>query len=186
MPHCWKSHAAAQMSVWTTPFNVSTKSSGPTGFNFYCIAVPFCDVYEPRHEISNNVVCATSKASDQSAHTRSLIRAFASRLNILWMLSYWLTIIWSFWAKKEAAQARSSLHMSKCHNVGNHISRLIYGLLPPFHPPSCLSSTKLFQVTNSAIKSKWVWSANPTITHCRPTHGTVRKSHITFIVTLQL
>ena len=34
---------------------------------------------EPRHEISNNVVCATSKASDQPAHTRSLIRAFAIR-----------------------------------------------------------------------------------------------------------
>ena len=40
-------------------------------------------LYEPRHEISNNVVGATSKASDQPAHTRSLIRAFASRLNIL-------------------------------------------------------------------------------------------------------
>ena len=38
---------------------------------------------EPVHEISNNVVCATSEASDQPAHTRSLIRAFASRLNIL-------------------------------------------------------------------------------------------------------
>ena len=38
---------------------------------------------EPQHEISNNVVCATSKASDQPAHTRSLIRAFTSRLNIL-------------------------------------------------------------------------------------------------------
>ena len=25
-------------------------------------------------------------------------------------------------------------------------------------------------------KSKWVWSGNTTITHCRPTHGTVRKS----------
>ena len=35
------------------------------------------------HEISNNVVCATSKGSEQPAHTRSLIRAFASRLNIL-------------------------------------------------------------------------------------------------------
>ena len=39
--------------------------------------------YEPVHEISNNVVCATSKASDQPAHTRSLIRDFASRWNIL-------------------------------------------------------------------------------------------------------
>ena len=39
--------------------------------------------YEPVHEISNNVVCATSKASDQPAHTRSLVRAFAGRLSIL-------------------------------------------------------------------------------------------------------
>ena len=39
--------------------------------------------FEPWHEISNNVVCATSKVSDQPAHTRSLIRAFASRLHIL-------------------------------------------------------------------------------------------------------
>ena len=38
---------------------------------------------EPVCEISNNVVCATGKASDQPAHTRSLIRAFASRLSIL-------------------------------------------------------------------------------------------------------
>ena len=35
------------------------------------------------HEISNNVVCATSKASDQPAHTHSLIRTFASPLSIL-------------------------------------------------------------------------------------------------------
>ena len=44
--------------------------------------------YEPRHKISNNVVCATSKALDQPAHMRSLIRAFARRLNILGVLSY--------------------------------------------------------------------------------------------------
>ena len=40
-------------------------------------------LYEPVHEISNNVVCATIKASDQPAHKRSLIKAFASRLSIL-------------------------------------------------------------------------------------------------------
>ena len=45
-------------------------------------------IIEPMHEISNNVVHATSKASDQPAHKRSLIRAFASRLSILWVLSY--------------------------------------------------------------------------------------------------
>ena len=39
--------------------------------------------YGPGREISNNVVCATSKASDQPAHTRRLIRALASHLNIL-------------------------------------------------------------------------------------------------------
>ena len=30
---------------------------------------------QPRHEISNNIVCATSKGSDQPAHTRSLVKA---------------------------------------------------------------------------------------------------------------
>ena len=45
-------------------------------------------LYEPRHEMSSNVVSATSKASDQPAHLRSLIRAFASRLHILGVFSY--------------------------------------------------------------------------------------------------
>ena len=39
--------------------------------------------YEPRHEISNNVLSATSKTSDQPAHTRNLIKVFATHLNIL-------------------------------------------------------------------------------------------------------
>ena len=39
--------------------------------------------FEPVHEISNDVVSATSKGLDQPAHTCSLIRAFACRLNIL-------------------------------------------------------------------------------------------------------
>ena len=56
----------------------------------------FRSANEPVHEISNNVVWATSKASDQPAHTRSLIRAFACRLSILWLLSYWLNSILSF------------------------------------------------------------------------------------------
>ena len=46
------------------------------------------DYNEPQHEISTNVVYASSKGSDQPAHTRSLIRAFASRLDILRLLSY--------------------------------------------------------------------------------------------------
>ena len=39
--------------------------------------------FELRHEISINVVGSTSKDSDQPVHARSLIRAFASGLNIL-------------------------------------------------------------------------------------------------------
>ena len=48
---------------------------------------------EPVHEISNNVVCATSKASDQPAHTRSRIRAFACGLYMY--LQYNKTSIYS-------------------------------------------------------------------------------------------
>ena len=50
------------------------------------ILFEWVNIIEPVHEITNNVVhvvCATSKAPDQPAHTRSLIRAFASRLSIL-------------------------------------------------------------------------------------------------------
>ena len=64
--------------------------------NLWYFWIWFEDINEPVHEISNNVVYVTSKASDQPAHTRSLIRAFASRLSTLWLLSYWLNIIWSF------------------------------------------------------------------------------------------
>ena len=50
---------------------------------FSCLLTSLICIIEPVHEISNIVVCAPSKASDQPAHTRSLIRAFASRLSIL-------------------------------------------------------------------------------------------------------
>ena len=77
----------------------------PSSTFFFCFFV-FClfsftmqhqlvVINEPVHEISNNVVCATSKAPDQPAHTRSLIGAFASRLSIIWLISYWLNTIWS-------------------------------------------------------------------------------------------
>ena len=39
--------------------------------------------FYPQDEISNNVVCATSKVSDQPAHMCSMIRTVASHLNIL-------------------------------------------------------------------------------------------------------
>ena len=57
---------------------INTTSEGLTARN-----VVICPYFEPRHEISNIIVCATSKGSDQPAHTCRLIRAFASLLNIL-------------------------------------------------------------------------------------------------------
>ena len=50
-------------------------------------------LFEPRLEISINVVCATKKGSDQPV---ILIRAFASRLNIIGLLSYCPNTIWNF------------------------------------------------------------------------------------------
>ena len=61
----------------------SDRNCQPGKFGLVLKYVVQTTLYERRHEISNNVVCATSKGSDQPAYTRSLIRAFASRLNIL-------------------------------------------------------------------------------------------------------
>ena len=49
---------------------------------YIVIGVTLHLTFEPRHEISNNVVCATSQGSDQPAHRHSLIRAFTSCLNV--------------------------------------------------------------------------------------------------------
>ena len=81
----------SQSDTWSPgpPLNIARRGPGIAVFNgeyFAIKRVIFVSIgitYEPQHEISNNVVCATSKATDQLAHTRSLIRAFASRLNIL-------------------------------------------------------------------------------------------------------
>ena len=86
---------------------------------------------EPRHEISNNLICATSKATDQPAHMRSLIRAFASRLNILWVLSYWLNII----LKGGCKGSSESIHAKMPHCWKSHVAAEIYMYIfePVFH-----------------------------------------------------
>ena len=63
---------------------VRVAGDGPLQFFSYGGIIWFLvAVFEPRHEISNNVVCVTSEGSDKPANTHSLIRAFASGLNIL-------------------------------------------------------------------------------------------------------
>ena len=66
---------------------------------------------------------ATSKGSDQPAHTRSLIRAFVSRLTILW-LRYWpklelSRLIWVWADSSESALVKIS------QNGRNRTSQLI-------------------------------------------------------------
>ena len=79
-------------------------------------------IIEPRHEISNNVVCATSKASDQPQSDQSLC----------WSLEYSMTVKLltelhlEFLSLKGGCKARLSLHLSKRHIVGNHMSWLIF------------------------------------------------------------
>ena len=73
-----KSHSSLEVNY---SLHCIRNSDGPEKVNNARVCVDA--IIELVHEISNNVVCATSKASDQPAHTRSLIRAFASRLNIL-------------------------------------------------------------------------------------------------------
>ena len=57
--------------------------SAQSGQHHYYSVSERYNPFEPRHKTSNNGVCTTSKASDQPAYTRSLIRALPSRSNIL-------------------------------------------------------------------------------------------------------
>ena len=48
----------------------------------------FAPINGLQYEISNNVVCASTKGLDQPAHMCSLIRAFASRLKTTDQLAF--------------------------------------------------------------------------------------------------
>ena len=82
-----------------------------------------------QNEISNTVVCTTGKGSDQPAHTQRLVRAFTSLLNSLLAVKLPTEHHLEFQSLWEAEQARMSQHLSKCHIVGNHMSRRIIILL---------------------------------------------------------
>ena len=62
---------------------INSTQYSPFVATYHCDLSKVKKIIESVHEISNNVVCVTSKASEQPAHTRSLIRAFANRLSIL-------------------------------------------------------------------------------------------------------
>ena len=70
-------------------------------------------IYGPRLVISNNVVCATSKTSNQSSEP----------LLVAWIFNNYEATDWAAFGvsrfKGGTAQARLSLHSSKCHIFGN-------------------------------------------------------------------
>ena len=78
------------------------------------------------------MVCATSKASDQPAHARSLIRDFACRLSILVLLSYWLNMLWGFLSLKGGC---------RCSSESTHVKM-----------PRCWKSHALAQLINEALQ----------------------------------
>ena len=85
--------------------------------------VPEQSEFGPWHEIFNNVVCATSKVSHQPAHSRSMIRAFASRLIILSLLSYRPNIIWRFSVSKGGCTGSSEPTLVKMpHCWKSHVA----------------------------------------------------------------
>ena len=95
-------------------------------FIHYTTAICFCNeaaciYYELRHEISNNVVCVTSKTSNQPAHMPSLIRVFASRMNILWLLSNWLHLEFLS-LKGVCTDSFESTHVKMPHCWKSHVS----------------------------------------------------------------
>ena len=67
------------------------------------------------------VTCDFQQSGMCDQLTRSLIRASACRLHILLVLSHL-----EFLSLKEAVHACLSLHLSKCHIVGNQMLWLIY------------------------------------------------------------
>ena len=61
---------------------------------------------EPHREITNEMVCAPSKDSDQPGHPPSLIRVFTVRLKIDRILSYSVSAQWRLWSDWASAHGR--------------------------------------------------------------------------------
>ena len=69
------------------------------------------------------------KKNTEPVHTRSLIRAFASRFKVEYSMSIKLLTahhLESLSLKGGCTSSSESIHLSKCHIVGNHMSRLRY------------------------------------------------------------
>ena len=117
-------HSAILLTFIRLPFVIKILVLSIFEWPFYTsftrvIAIQCHLLNEPVHEISNNVVCATSKGSDQPAHKpdQSPCLSLEYYMRVKLLTDDLLEIL--------TAHARLSLHLSKCHIVGNHMSRFI-------------------------------------------------------------
>ena len=83
------------------------------------------DIWAATSDFQQCGMCDQQRLRPACAYAQSDQSLIASRLNILWLISYWLNTSWSCNAYKMAVQARWSLHLSRSHIVGNHMPRLI-------------------------------------------------------------
>ena len=114
---------------------------------------------EPRHKTFNNVVCATSKASDQPAHTRSLIRTFASRLNMQWLLSYWLNVS----LKGGCTGSTESTLVKMQHCWRSHVTaQIIYP-----HSITDIDSNDTYSKDEFKIVVRWLWNCQHGEVSCK-------------------
>ena len=82
------------------------------------------NTFETRHAIYNNVVCATSKTQISLG-----IRAVRSEPLLVARIFYDCQANDRTSFGVSNAEARLSLHLSKCHIIGNHMARLISYLI---------------------------------------------------------
>ena len=86
--HCPRTQRSAYMEGQTSGPAISSRNTSPLSHcaplvNIWIVSKMWIIIYEPRHEISNNVVYVTSKASDQPARMRSLIRSLCLSLEYM-------------------------------------------------------------------------------------------------------
>ena len=112
------------------------------------------------HENSNNVVCATSKGSDQTAQTCSLVRAFACRLNIQWVEHHleFLSLKGDCIGSSESTLVKMPHTMN---SKGTHCFFQNASNITKKHVLAAPSSTHIFKIRIMPNKrDKWSWSAH--------------------------
>ena len=120
---CWASASCSEevllfsdhSSVWSAFLTVIQK-------------ITLIYTYEPPHNKTNKMTCASSKDSDQPGHLPSLIRVLTVRMEKPWGLSYPMSTqrrLWLVWVDAQADLSLCWAHMPFCWfcHVVAHIYR---------------------------------------------------------------